>query len=255
MTRADDLFRSNLKMRQGLYARVKQTVTVRDGKRIEVVLKITALNRTNKTIVLDEPYRVPVGQASNVAAYDVINRKPLLARHHPGSKRLEVHFEANRELRPNEQMTWRVSFTSTRFRILKSTKDPDCSIGVFVLDPLEKYKNVPIINHRVQLRVRFIEVRDGNLFKRPFVDQSNNQQVGVRPIERPRALDLVFDKFDLPRGQSMKATFNYRFAKISKARTIWAHYARPVLSHAAKVGLAILPILLKELIDRRFRHG
>lgn len=252
MTRSDDFLRGSLNIRQGLDAHVKQVVTVRDGKRIAVVLKIIAHNRTNKTIVLNEPYRLRVGQASNVTAFDVLNRRALTARHNPGNKQLEVHFEENRQLRPGEQIIWRVSFTSNRFRVLKGREDSDCSIGIFVLDPLEQYQDVLIINHRVDLRFRFLEIRDGKLCKRPIVDQENNQDVCVVPVERSGALELIFDSFDLSQDQKMKAIFRYRFTQASKARAFWSGYGVPALSKAAKIGLAILPVFLKALMNRRF---
>src|SRR2546425_7383780 len=99
----------------GLWAEVHQVVTVDRGGQITVRVTITAYNYTKEEILLDEPYFISVREASDVKAYDLVNKRRLPARHNLKRKRIEVGFSPNTVLPPNEKFSWRVSFKSMWF--------------------------------------------------------------------------------------------------------------------------------------------
>jgi len=260
MTEKINLRKNPIRIDEGLRAEVHQVVTVNRDGQITVQIRITAHNCTKEEILLDEPYCIRVRVASDVTAYDLVNKRRLAARHNLKRKRVEVGFSPNTVLLPNEKFSWRVSFKSMWLGNTQPNKDQNLLTGIFVIGPLKSYKSVSIRNHRISLRIRFLRLNAKSLLRVPVVDTYTNNRNIPMQLGGPNGADITFAPFDLQKGAKLRALFTYSYQstaidesdRLSWPSKIWGNYVQPALRAIPVIFAAISAF--KELIHDLFRR-
>jgi hypothetical protein len=192
-----------------LLAEIDYVLNIHKGGQQEVCLKIASENRTNKTILLDENYYIPLSEAWNIKARDLNNDEPLFAFENKENERIEVVFKEGTRLPPGQKFSWTVTWNTSRFETLKTAEQ--WITGGFTVTPGEAYKGIPIQNHRVNLKVVFKRPLDGESYQSLTVDESTSLRIRAQKEEGKDEVAFTYDSFDLGKGGKLRATFVYKY--------------------------------------------
>lgn len=252
--------RKSRKTKGVLRAELTEEVNIGVGGHSEVCLEIQAENLTQKTILLDKNYYIPLDEAFDIEAYDLNNEASLQVFYNRLRKRIEVVFKRGTRLAPNQKFSWSVNFKTTRFG--KNLNNGDFMTGLFSLVPAKSYKQIPIQNHRVQLRFAFLRPKEGESIKEVEVHESNSLHVPSETRVLPDRVVCRFETFDLSRGSEMKITFHYQYrfpapVSLEKTSRTWdlRHYGRRIFSVVQQVPSVIVTNLVKDTAPLVLRKG
>ena len=208
-----------IKNRSGfLLAKIDYVVVIYEDGHQEVYLKVESENRSRKTIVLDKNYYIPLNEAFNIKARDRNSGAPLVAFENKESKRLEVVFKDGTRLPPGQKFIWTVKWDTTLF--IKMRAEEKQLMGILAVNPGESYKEVPIKNHKVNIKVIFKRPRQGESYERVIVEQGNSRNLRAQIKEKEDEVSYTYEELDLVKGSTWRAMFLYRYQPADAAKLI-----------------------------------
>jgi len=247
------------KLTGALHAKVSEVLFIREDDHLEVWLTITAENRTNETINLNENYDIPMSDASNIKVVDLTNQERLTGFYNQRRRRLEVVFKEGRRLSPGEKFCWSVKYKTSRFGVMTS-KDQMIT-AVFALVPRKSYKHVSIETHDVKLRAVFLRSRQGDAYKDLSVLQSNSHNISAQITEKEDRVVCTYQPFVLVKGSKLRVTFNYQYRMSApivcdkpKEASRLKRYAGAASSVALQTLPGVLTAAVKPILDWILRN-
>ena len=251
---------SRQKLTGALHAKVSEVLCIREDSHLEVRLTITAENRTNEIIDLDENYHIPMSDASDIEVVDRNNKVRLPGFYNQRRRRLEVVFKPGTRLSPGKTFSWCVKYNTSRFGIITS-KDQQLITAVFALVPRQSYKNIPIATHDVKLRAVFLRPRQGDAYKELSVLQSNSHNISAHITLKEDRVVCTYQPFVLVKGSKLRVTFNYQYRMSALVIGDKPKEASRLRRYAGAVGSVLLQMLpgvltaaVKPLLDWILRN-